>query len=182
MIVVEISPKELVEKCRILYKGDWWAGAFYLLLAVLFVFFACGLQLYTERIGWYFLSMGLYILFLFCLGKGLYIVIIAHKRKSIYEDLDELTPELLDEEIEYTRYRIEKKIRNRRRYVWVFVSASIIGTLGIFSTQKGFIIGSMVPIALIAGIEFGIGLLTEFRLWGYKRYLNKAAGIVEEEY
>ena len=80
---------------------------------------------------------------------------------------------LLSEEMEYTKFRLEKKSRNRRVYIYLTVIATILSFVGAFSDSKSLIMGTMIPIALFSGIEFSISLLTEFRLWEYTRHLNK---------
>jgi hypothetical protein len=66
-----------------------------------------------------------------------------------------------------------KKSRNRRIYIYLTALGIVMSFLGIFSESKSIIMGTMIPIALFSGIEFGISLLTEFRLWEYTRHLEK---------
>ena len=94
-----------------------------------------------------------------------------------YLKFDELSLIQTQNEIKYTHYRLDKKVKNRRRYAWTFVIASLIGFAGIFTQEKGLIIGTVIPIALFAASEFSMGLLVEFRLWEYQRRLSKSIGI-----
>jgi hypothetical protein len=87
--------------------------------------------------------------------------------------MEGITPVLVTEEIRYTKFRIDKKKQGRRLHVYSIVLGSIVAFLGIFSSEKGLIMGTCIPVVLLSGIEFGVGLLTEFRLWEYLRVLEK---------
>ncbi|MBK8082127.1 MAG: hypothetical protein IPK25_18760 [Saprospiraceae bacterium] len=78
-----------------------------------------------------------------------------------------------NEEINYTGSRIVRKNKGRRLHIYVMILGSIVAFYGIFSVERGLIIGSSIPIVLLSGIEFSVGLLTEFRLQEYLRILNK---------
>lgn len=163
----------LVPKCQIIYKGDVLAGAFYLLVGTVLLIFAIVLDYINLSLGYHYLSIGFFIFFLYCIGKGLLMIFINYKRYKFYKSLTFFTSIMKSDEIEYTEYRIQKKQTNRRRYTWTLVLGCLFAFLGIFSSEKGLIMGTAIPIALIAGIEFGVGLLTEFRLREFLRILKK---------
>jgi hypothetical protein len=79
----------------------------------------------------------------------------------------------IKDERRYTRWRVLKKKRNRRRYIYTIVIGCIIAFLGIFHQEKGLIVATCIPIVLMAAIEFTVGLLTEFRLTEYLKHLHK---------
>jgi hypothetical protein len=163
----------MLEKCRILYKGDMIAASFYVFTGMILLLFALILQYFTISIGYKYLSYGFFMFFLYCLGKGAVLFYSSRQRYEFYKAKAALTASLISEETAYTAFRIEKKQRNRRIYVYVVAISSIMAFVGIFTQQKGLIMGTAIPIALISGIELGIGLLTEFRLREYFRQLNK---------
>ncbi|MBC7883828.1 MAG: hypothetical protein H7X99_00025 [Saprospiraceae bacterium] len=165
----------MLEKCRILYKGDMIAGSFYLFVGLVLLLFAGILHYTTESLGFHYLSIGFFMFFLYSMGKGVVIFFLSRQRYNFYLHLNSLTKPILEDETTYTEFRIKKKNINRRRYVWIMVICSVVAFLGIFSRQKGLIMGTAIPIALISGIEFGIGLLNEFRLREYMRLLLKRA-------
>ena len=171
----------MIDKCKIIYKGDIWAGGFYLLHSVIFASFSIGLYFFTERLGWYILSLGLAIISFYCLFKGWGLVYISYIRYKFYNQKSVLSDELVKEELDYTDFRLKKKKINRRRYIWTTVIASLIAFAGVFLPQKAYIIGTMVPIAIMASFEFGVGLLTEFRLWAFHRLLYKTLHKSEPE-
>lgn len=164
----------MVDKCKIIYKGDIWAGGFYLLHSIIFASFSIGLYFFTERLGWYILSLGLAVISFYCLFKGWGLVLISNERYKFYKKQESLSKELIKDELDYTDYRLGKKKINRRRYLLTTIIASFIAFIGVFLPQKAYIIGTMVPIAIMASFEFGVGLLTEFRLWAFHRFLYKA--------
>lgn len=163
----------MLEKCRILYKGDMIAASFYVFTGMILLLFAGVLQYFTISIGYKYLSYGFFMFFVYCLGKGSVLFYSSRQRYEYYKATSELTPMMVSDEIAYTSFRIEKKHRNRRIYVYVVSLSSILAFVGIFTQQRGLIMGTSIPIALISGIELGIGLLTEFRLREYFRQLNK---------
>ena len=87
--------------------------------------------------------------------------------------MTDISLKLLKDEAAYTEYRISKKNKNRRVYIYTLVVACFLSFAGIFVDQKSLIMGTFIPIALISGIELCIGLLTEFRLREYYRILIK---------
>ncbi len=163
----------MIEKTKIIYKGDmimshyYFGFATFLLLSSLFLYF------FTLKIGWLFLIYGLAVLGLFCLGKGLALYKISKERFNYYKNKNTLTQSELDAEMEYNKYRLDKKAVNRRRYLYTVLASILLLVIGYIINQKGFAIGTLVPIILYAGTEFCIGLLTEFRLWEYQRQLEK---------
>lgn len=163
----------MIEKCRILYKGDMIAASFYLFVGIILLLFAAILYYFTISQGFRFLSIGFFMFFIYCLGKGAVLFYISSQRYSFYKNIDTVDPKQIVEETQYTKYRIDKKNTNRRRYIYTIVISSMIAFLGIFSQQKAILMGTSIPVALIAGIELSIGLLTEFRLREYYRLLLK---------
>jgi len=163
----------MVEKCRILYKGDMIAASFYLFVGMILLIFATILYYFTVSQGFRFLSIGFFMFFIYCLGKGTVMYYISAQRFEFYRNMESVDLIKIEDELQYTRYRIEKKGINRRRYIYTMVISTMIAFAGIFSHQKAILMGTSIPIALIAAIEFCIGLLTEFRLREYYRLLLK---------
>ena len=149
------------------------AGSFYLLVGVILLAFAIVLHYFTASIGYQFLAIGFFMFFIYCLGKGSIIFYISRNRYLFYKNLDTLNAGLLKEERTYTDYRINKKKQSRRIYIWATIIGCIVAFAGAFSDQKGLIMGTAIPVALIAGIEFCIGLLNEFRMKEFARSLHK---------
>ena len=100
-------------------------------------------------------------------------IFLYQSRYNFFKGIDELDLRELKEERLYTKRRIIRKKRSRRWYTYSLIIFSTLGVSGIFSINKGVIIASCIPIVLIAGLEFGIGLLTEWRLVEYLRQLDK---------
>jgi hypothetical protein len=163
----------MIEKCLILYKGDKLAGSFYLLVGVILMFFSIGLYLFTISVGYFYLSVGLAIFSFYCIGKGSFIMYTSHVKMQYFKKQSDLDISATDTEIAFTEFRIYKKNRNRTRYTRVVILSSVIAFAGLFTSEKGLISGTAIPIAFISGLEIGIGLLTEFRLREYLRILNK---------
>lgn len=163
----------MLEKCRILYKGDMIAGSFYVFVGLILLLFAATLHYFTESIGYQYLAIGFFMFFLYCVGKGTFIYYISRQKHVYYWTIENISQPTLADELAYTEYRIAKKNINRRRYLYTTLICSVLAFLGIFSSQKGLIMGTAIPIALISGIEVGIGLLTEFRLREFHRILLK---------
>lgn len=161
----------MIEKSLILYKGDKLAGSFYLLVGFILFCFAVGLYIFTEALGFFYLSIGLAVFGLYCLGKGFFIMYTAHNRLRYFSSLNSLDEEDTERETVYTQFRIDKKVRNRTRYTRVVILSSVIAFAGLFTSEKGLISGTAIPVAFISGLEIGIGLLTEFRLREYLRIL-----------
>ncbi len=163
----------MIEKTLILYKGDIILGSIYLGIGSILFCIAVGLHYFTHSLGFTYLSIGFFMFFLYCLGKGIYVYYVANNKLSFFKKFDQLGKDNIQEEITYTEFRITKKNKNRRAYIWMIILGSILAFAGIFSNQKGLIMGTAIPIALISGIEFGMGLLVEFRLREYIRILKK---------
>ncbi|HMP30163.1 MAG TPA: hypothetical protein PKD85_11210 [Saprospiraceae bacterium] len=161
------------DKCRAIYKGDVLAGSFYLFFGVCFIIIGTLLQIYIITLGYLYLGLGLLIFGILGFGKGLIMMYLYNARLKYFKNIKEMSISLLSEEMEYTKFRLEKKSRNRRVYIYLTVIATILSFVGAFSDSKSLIMGTMIPIALFSGIEFSISLLTEFRLWEYTRHLNK---------
>lgn len=164
----------MLEKCKVIYKGDIATAKFYILVAGILLLFALILTFLVSGPGYMILSMGLYILTAYCLGKGIFMWVSYGQRLKFYNTLSELDPTFRQGEITYTEYRILKKQKNRRGYVYTVILSSFFAFFGAFATQKGLIMGSAIPIALISGLEIGLGLLTEFRLSIFLRSLKKS--------
>ena len=169
-----------IQKCRAIYKGDVIAGSFYLLTASTMI----GASVVGFNIGHTFghlhLSIGLLFLGVLALVKSIFVMYIYNTRLKYYHKVDFLTKPLIEEEIKYTKFRLEKKARNRRRYIYIVIVGFGMIIIGFFTPVKGLVLGSSIPIVLFAAIEFSIGLLTEFRLWEYTRGLSKEIGVWED--
>lgn len=163
----------MLDKCKILYEGDVFTAIFYVVIGFILLALAGFLTYLGTTHGYKFLSIGLYMFSAYCIGKGLFMWYSYRARFLHYNAMTEMDQRHNDEEIAYTSYRIQKKNTNRRRYSYLLVISSVLAFMGIFTRQKGFIMGTFIPIALIAGIELGIGLLTEFRLREFLRLLLK---------
>jgi MFS family permease len=164
----------MIEKTRIIYKGDVIMSHYYFGFATALLLSSIFLYFFTVKIGWLFLSYGLGILGLFCFGKGIFIYKIAKERYNFYQSKNMLSMKEINDEIKYNKYRLDKKAINRRRYLYTIIVSIIFLFIGIVLNQKGFAIGTLVPIILYAGTEFCVGLLTEFRLWEYQRQMEKS--------
>ena len=164
----------MIDKSTILYKGDLWAGAFYLLNSVVMAIIFILLYYFTERIGFFYLSIGMAVLSFFSLGKGFFMIIVYRSRFLFFNKLQNLTKDIIHDEERYTKYRLQKKQINRRRYLRSAIVGSIIAFFSIFSGFKHVLIGTLVPIILMSGLEFAIGLLTEFRLKAYLMIIERA--------
>ncbi len=163
----------MIDKCRVLYKGDMIAGIVYIIVGLFLLMFAFILHIFTISPGYLYLSYGFFMFFLYCTGKGIVMYIMYSQKYNHYKNTDSLSPLMIKEEQNYTNYRIQKKNTNRRRYIWILIISCIISFTGIFLSQKSLLMGTAIPIALISGIELCIGLLTEFRLREYQRILKK---------
>lgn len=163
----------MLEKCRLLYKGDMVAAMIYIFVGILLLIFAAGIYYFAHTPGYKYLSYGFFMFFIYCVGKGSVMYYMYSRKYYYYKKLHEITPKHVVNEKRYTEYRINKKNINRRRYVYMMVISCLIAVTGIFLSQKSILMGTTIPIALITGIELCIGLLTEFRLREYARILNK---------
>jgi hypothetical protein len=173
---MKLEDDDILLKCRVIYKGDYLAGAFYVFIGILMLVLGWGLSFWSKfGMGFHILSTGFFFLTVYGIGKGIAMIIIALTRYTFYMKIQKIDLTTLVQEREYTAYRIQKKSSNRRKYIYITVIASLIAFVGIFSSQKGFYTGTAIPIALISGIEFTIGLLTEFRLNEFFRQLQKSS-------
>lgn len=163
----------MIEKTRIVYKGDQLMSWFYIGIGSFFLICGLFLYLFTVKIGWLYLALGLAIFGSYAFVKGILIYRVSVARYAYYIGKESLSLSDLKSEKEYNFYRLKKKEVNRRRYIYTLVIGSAMAVLGIILGEKGLIIGTIVPIVLFAGIEFSVGLLTEFRLWEYQRQLEK---------
>jgi hypothetical protein len=161
------------QKCRAIYKGDVLAGGFYFFLGLLLITTGLLLFFYGNTEGYKHLGLGLSLFGILSLGKGLIMIFLYNSRLKFYTELESLLLVHIREEKEYTDFRLSKKARNRRAYIYITVIGMITTVAGAFSDSKSVIMGTAIPITLFAGIEFGVSLLTEFRLWEYMRNLEK---------
>jgi hypothetical protein len=163
----------MIEKTRIVYKGDKIMAFYYLGFGVTLLLCSVFLFLFTIKIGWFYLAIGLGLISALCLGKGFTILSVANNRLKFYNTKESLDGEILKSEKEYNEYRLSKKALNRRRYIYTLLFGMICIIFGLIVGEKGLAIGTFVPIMLYAGTELGVTLLTEFRLWEYQRQLDK---------
>ena len=168
--------KEMLYRIGIIYKGDRLTSYLYMGNACLMGIMGVLLLYSTSRIGFYYLAMGLFFIALYSLGKGFLLWQVAKNRFNYFNTMTSLSSEELEEEIKYNSYRLHKKSRNRRLYIWVTGLCTTIATCGLFTQEKGLIVGTMVPIAMLSAMEFSIGLMVEFRLWEYHRMMHKYCG------
>jgi len=161
------------QKCRAIYKGDVLAGGFYFFLGLLLITTGLLLFFYGSTEGYNHLGLGLSLFGILSLGKGLIMIFLYNSRLKFYMELESLLLIHIKEEKEYTDFRLSKKARNRRAYSYITVIGMFTTIAGAFSDSKSVIMGTAIPITLFAGIEFGVSLLTEFRLWEYMRNLEK---------
>ena len=160
-------------KTKIIYEGDVYAGSFYLFIGVCALIAALGIYFFTSRLGLYYLSIGLGIFTLYMIGKGSVMIYHYFSRYKYYKHHVDLTNKEIKEERRYTRWRVLKKKRNRRRYIYTIVFGCLIAFMGAFHQEKGLIVATCIPIVLMSAIEFTVGLLTEFRLTEYLKHLHK---------
>lgn len=163
----------MLDKALIIYKGDQYTSYIYLGLSLFFGISAALLFVFTLKIGWFFLAIGLSILAVFSAGKAIYVYFKAKDCILYFQKLTSLEGSILDNEIQYNQQRLLKKGLNRRRYLYTLLGGFFLLVGGIVFGEKGWAIGSFVPVLLYAGIEFSAGLLSEFRLWEYQRQLEK---------
>lgn len=136
----------------------------YILFAILALGAAIFLYLNPISLGYYYLSIGMFIFFIYTLGKGIVMLYFYYSRYQFYKGAEILNTSILQEEKDYVVHRANKKVKNRRRYLYLIGIFSIIAFAGIFSIEKGLIVATCIPIVLISAIEFSIGLMTTFRL------------------
>jgi len=164
----------MIDKSRILYKGDILAAYFYIFIGLFLLIAAIGLQQFTTTPGFYYLSLGFILFFVYCCGKGIFMIYLYGNKHKFFKNTSTYTKAIISDEMSFTHYRIEKKNINRRRYIYIVIVGSFVSFIGMFMPQKSVIMGTAIPITLIAAIEFSIGLLTEFRLREYQRVLERA--------
>ena len=121
----------------------------------------------------YYLAIGLGMLTIYMVGKGAIMIYLYFSRYKYYKNHIDLSSIEIKEERRYTRWRVLKKKKNRRRYIYTILIGCIIAFLGIFHVQKGLIVATCIPIVLMSAIEFSVGLLTEFRLTEYLKHLHR---------
>lgn len=163
----------ILDKCRILYKGDVLAALFYLLVGGLFMSFSLWSYYRGTTPGFTYLAIGFFMFFLYAGGKGTFLLFLAGKKYAYFKKSEMVTPPDVQGEISYTQYRIAKKSSGRRWYIWALIISTTLAFLGIFSAHKSLLMGTCIPISLISGIELGVGLLNEFRLREYLRILHQ---------
>jgi hypothetical protein len=163
----------MIESTRVIYKGDIMAAFFYGGIGFLMFVIAALLQYFNISPGFLYLSYGLLVFSVYCIGKGIIMNYIYRKRYLFYKNVSIMKENHRSEEILYTESRILRKNQGRRLHVYVMILGSVIAFCGIFSMERGLIMGTSIPIVLLSGIEFSVGLLTEFRLQEYLRILKK---------
>ncbi len=161
------------DKTKIIYEGDVYAGSFYLFIGVFSTISALAFYNFTERMGLYYLSIGLGIFTLYMIGKGSVMIYLYFNRYKYYRYHTDLSMKEVKEERRYTRWRVLKKKRNRRRYIYTILIGCMLAFLGLFHQETGLIGATCIPIVLMAGIEFTVGILTEFRLSEYLKHLHR---------
>jgi len=166
-----LTAPPLPDIVRLLYRGDMWAAAFYLLSSLCLFLLSIVLFRLDLTPGFTYLSVGFQMFSAYCLGKGLYLFVTARKKYLYFLHAAELDLLTIHHEITGCRQRIEKKKNSRRVYVWAIICCGICSMFGFFTAWKSITLGSCIPVALTGMAEVGIGLLTEFRLKEYLRHL-----------
>lgn len=161
------------DSTRIIYKGDTLASWFYLGVGSIMILITILLQHFNISLGFLYLSYGLFVFSVYCLGKGCWMWFVYQNRLKYYKFHNTLSERERSDEIEYTEKRVSRKKQGRRLHIYILVIGSIIAFSGAFSSERGLIMGTSIPVVLLSGIEFGVGLLTEFRLQEYLRILIK---------
>ncbi len=164
---------EKASKTKIIYKGDVVAGSFYLFVGVLSALGALLLYFFSSRLGLYYLTIGLSLLSIYLVGKGVVMMYLYYSRYKYYKDYISLNIDEIKEERRYTRWRVLKKKKNRRIYIYAIAFGCFIAFGGLFHQEKGLIVATCIPIVVMSAIEFTVGLLTEFRLTEYLKHLHK---------
>ncbi len=163
----------MIEKTLILYKGDKLASAFYMGTGVFLASVAIILMIFRASPGFMFLGYGFSVFSIYMTGKGFFMYYVAHQRMTFFKKQIAWSSELAKDEIRYTKFRILKKKSGRRMHIYLMFIGAFCAVGGIFTSEKGLIMGTTIPIVLLSGIEFSVGLLTEFRLKEYLRILQK---------
>lgn len=161
------------ETTRIIYKGDVLSAWFYLGIGIFMFLVATVLHYFNISLGYLYLSYGLWVFSLYCIGKGLMMWVVYARRFTLYKATEALNEQQKNNELTYTNERILRKQRGRRMHIYILILGSVIAVCGVLSAEKGLILGTMIPVVLLSGIEFSVGLLTEFRLQEYLRILQK---------
>lgn len=164
---------DMIDRTKTVYKGDVLAGSFYLFIGVLSAIIAVLLYFFTVRLGYFYLSVGMFCFCVYMIGKGTIMMFMYWSRYSYYKGRSDISEEEVADEQSYTELRIRRKNRSRRLYMYIILLGSVIAFGGLFHIEKGLIVGTCIPVVLLSGIEFGVGLLTEFRLSEYLRQLKK---------
>lgn len=160
-------------KTKIIYKGDVMAGSFYLFIGICSLAASVAAYFFTNRLGFYYLSIALGFLTMYMIGKGSIMMYLYYNRYQYYKAHDSLAHSEIKEERRYTRWRVLKKKKSRRIYIYTILLGCIIAFGGLFHQEKGLIVGTCIPIVIMAAIEFTVGLLTEFRLSEYLKHLHR---------
>lgn len=160
-------------KTKIIYKGDVIAGSFYLFVGLFSALGALLLYFFSSRLGLYYLTIGLSMLSIYLAGKGAGMMYLNYSRYRYYIDYSSLNSYEIKEERRYTRWRVLKKKKSRRIYIYAIAFGCFIAFGGLFHHEKGLIVATCIPIVVMSAIEFTVGLLTEFRLTEYLKHLHK---------
>ncbi len=164
---------ENASKTKIIYKGDVMAGSFYLLIGVISAIGALLLYFFSTRLGLYYLTIGLTMLAIYLIGKGIVMIYLYYSRYKYYKEYSILDPNEIKEERRYSRWRVLKKKKGRRIYIYALIFGCVVAFGGMFHQEKGLIVSTCIPIIMMSAIEFTVGLLTEFRLTEYLKHLHK---------
>ena len=165
--------EKTAKKTKIIYEGDVYAGSFYLFIGICALIAAVSVYNFTQRLGLFYLAISLSIFSIYMGGKGIAMIYMYYSRYKYYRDHIDLSNSEIKDERRYTRWRVLKKKRNRRRYIYTLIIGCIIAFFGLFHQEKGLIVATCIPIVLMSAIEFSVGLLTEFRLTEYLKHLHK---------
>lgn len=149
------------------------AGSFYILVGVLSILGALLLWFFSTRLGLYYLTIGLTMLSIYLIGKGGVMIYLYYSRYNFFKKHTTLSLDEIKEERRYTRWRVLKKKKSRRIYIYVMAFGCFIAFGGLFHQEKGLIVATCIPIIVMSAIEFTVGLLTEFRLTEYLKHLHK---------
>lgn len=161
------------ETPRIIYRGDVLSAWFYIGTGLFMFFVSCILYYFNISLGYLYLSYGLFIFSMYSLGKGLSMWYVYSRRFKLFVMMESLDTHTKLSEVQYTSERIHRKQSGRRMHTYILILGSIFAVCGVLSSEKGLILGTLIPVVLLSGIEFSVGLLTEFRLQEYMRLLQK---------
>ena len=173
-LYLQLQPvNENASKTKIIYKGDVMAGSFYLLVGVISALGSVLLHFFSTRLGLYYLTIGLTMLAIYLIGKGCVMIYLYYSRYKYFRDYEQLDYHEIKEERRYTRWRVVKKKKGRRIYIYALSFGCFVAFAGLFHQEKGLIVATCIPIIMMSAIEFSVGLLTEFRLTEYLKHLHK---------